>query len=307
MPQVVVVPLDQSDVAERALPVAQTLASQLGARLHLVSVLEVAAGRGEAFYAQNEPWKTSYQEIETYLAEKASAIETVPVTTEILIALDPAYAIHSVLKTIDDPLLVLSTHGRSGFKRLVLGSTTTRIMQFANYPLVVVPARSEDFPTEISRILVALDGSTFAEHALQVALNLFKDSTPSICLIHVLSLHGSRAWQAFHDPTLSPLRDAAEGYLEGLASGLKGSDADIDWEVHRSADVAESLVERAARSGVDLIVMATHGRTGIVRAITGSVADGVLRGARKPILLIRPPDEVVAIAPESAGRSTDTN
>ena len=57
MPQVIVVPLDHSDVAERALPFPQTLASQLGARLHLISVLEIVAGRGKASYAQNEPWK----------------------------------------------------------------------------------------------------------------------------------------------------------------------------------------------------------------------------------------------------------
>lgn len=299
MPKIVVVPLDQSDVAERALPAAEALAHQMEARLHLISVLAVQPRRGEEYYEENEPWRTWYQEIDSYLAERSSAIESLPVSTEILMGLDPGYTIHSALKEMDDALLVISTHGRSGFKRLMLGSTAARITEFASYPLVVVPARSEDHPASIARILVALDGSTFAEHALKVTIDLFEDPTPSIHLVRILDLTLLTTDPYVHARGQVAIQGEAHSYLRGLARDLAGRGIEATWEVRQAQDVVNSLVAMAEKDQADLLAMATHGRTGIRRVVMGSVADGVLRSATKPVLLVRPPHEGVANAPES--------
>ena len=124
--------------------------------------------------------ETSYQENKTYLADRSTAIEALPVSTEILIARDPAYAIHSVLKTIDNPLLVLSTYGRAWFKRLVLGSTTARVMQFASYPLSMSDALSCEprFQNHFSSSSLPV-GGTSGFHAVRSAILLCPTSDAS--------------------------------------------------------------------------------------------------------------------------------
>lgn len=294
MPQVVVVPLDQSDVAERAVPVAEILARQLDARLHLTSVLAVLARRGEAYYKENEPWRTIYNEIESYLAEQSSASEARPISTEILMGLDPAYTIHSAVQKMDDPLLVICTHGRSGIRRMLLGSSTARIAQFASYPLVVVPAASEGYPNSVSRILVALDGSPFAEHALKVTLDLFEDSEPSIHLVQIVAASLATTDSRVHAKGQEAIQNEARSYLERLATELADRGLAVTWEVRQAQDVVNGLVDLAESSEADLIAMASHGMTGIRRVLIGSVADGVLRTATKPVLLVRPSDDDAA-------------
>src|SRR5690606_34288845 len=119
-------------------------------------------------------WVRRYVEIEMYLVGVASRLQPGPVTVQVLQGMDPAIEINQAVSEMgDDALLVMSGHGRSGIKRLVLGSKTSRLVQLASYPLVVVPAACKEVPESVKRILLALDGSTFAEYALEVALDLF--------------------------------------------------------------------------------------------------------------------------------------
>ncbi len=126
------------------------------------------------------------------------------------------------------------------------------------------------------RILVPLDGSDFSERALAHAVEIARSSKASLDLVRVVRMapHSLEAAGAVPDMT-SELDEAAE-YLAGLAGRLTDQGLKVATEIRRG-DVAEELLEHAAACQCDLIVMSTHGRSGIARWVYGSVADRVLR------------------------------
>jgi nucleotide-binding universal stress UspA family protein len=138
------------------------------------------------------------------------------------------------------------------------------------------------------RILVPLDGSDLAEQAIDKALEL---ADPERSTVILLRSTGSEIM-----PGLEPAQvdDAevreAEQYLVGVAERLARGGLK---RVARSiwfGSAADAIVEAARLMRVDLIVMGTHGRSGLGRAILGSVAESVLRGTAAPLLLVRSPE-----------------
>ena len=139
---------------------------------------------------------------------------------------------------------------------------------------------------KLDKILIPLDGSRFAEAALPKAVELVRDN-PDATLILL------RAAEATTFPGVDPI-DAqvsvvqeAEDYLETVAARLREEGVSgVKTSVWYGA-AAPSILEAARIASPDLIMMSTHGRTGIGRLIVGSVAESVLRGTRTPIFLVR--------------------
>jgi nucleotide-binding universal stress UspA family protein len=138
------------------------------------------------------------------------------------------------------------------------------------------------------KILVPLDGSELAEKALDHAEKLAETFDAEIILFQVvpfMSVYGSPEW-------VMPLivddkqKEAAEGYLTNLAEELKKRGLRVTAKVKTGMQVAAEIIDFAKESGVDLIVMCTHGHSGITRWVLGSVAHKVLTRAETPILLI---------------------
>jgi len=140
------------------------------------------------------------------------------------------------------------------------------------------------------KILVPLDGSEVAEIALPHALNLVKQSHGELILLSVVQALTPMVTPDMvaidTEPIIEQMEAQAEAYLAHLLQKLEP-------EVHakkvivRETSVADAIVNYATQSGVDLIVMSTHGRSGISRWVYGSVAERVLRAAHCPVLLIR--------------------
>lgn len=138
------------------------------------------------------------------------------------------------------------------------------------------------------KILVPLDGSSFAEEALPYARELAACDNAEIILARVDEPYEPPPG-SFVAATAIPevVQLAAGEYLEQIVSrlqlaGLRVSSAVLDGKVH------EALLKFAKSEGVDLIVMSTHGRTGLSRLLMGSVAEQVVHGAHCPVLLVRP-------------------
>jgi nucleotide-binding universal stress UspA family protein len=144
---------------------------------------------------------------------------------------------------------------------------------------------------KLTTILVPLDGSTLAEMALPKATELAQASGATILLVRAAE---ARSLPGL-DPTEGQVRvvDEAERYLAGVAERLAAEGtrnvATAVWYGPPSA----AIIDAARLREIDLIVMTTHGRTGIPRLLFGSVAESVLRGTHVPILLIRPAEAAV--------------
>ncbi len=144
-----------------------------------------------------------------------------------------------------------------------------------------------------NKILVPLDGSALAERALEPAIRLARQFGGEITLLRVVvpepvlvALPGlsPRPYDVY-DAELRRDQEEAGAYLSGLKLQWHGAGVAIHAEV-LSGTPAEMIVDVAQGRAVDLIVMSTHGRSGVNRLLYGSVAEAVLRGAHLPILLI---------------------
>jgi nucleotide-binding universal stress UspA family protein len=138
---------------------------------------------------------------------------------------------------------------------------------------------------KIDKVLVPLDGSALAEQALTKALGLAEGREPTLLLLRAAE---ATAWPGT-DPTDGQIRvvHEAEEYLESLKSSLAAKGIRrVETSVWYGPP-ASAIVEAARFAKADLIVMTTHGRSGLGRLILGSVAEAVLRGTTTPILLLR--------------------
>jgi len=150
------------------------------------------------------------------------------------------------------------------------------------------------------RILVPLDGSLLAEGAIQTAAGLARESGAALVLLRAAEAHTLPG----ADPTdaqVAVVREAEE-YLTAVAArlgeeGVKGVETSV-WY----GPPATAIIEAARLQKGDLIVMTTHGRSGLGRLILGSVAESVLRGTTTPILLLRAPGAPLE-APKGAGQA----
>ena len=138
---------------------------------------------------------------------------------------------------------------------------------------------------KIDKVLVPLDGSTLAEQALTKALDLVEGADPALLLLRAAE---ASTWPGV-DPTEEQIRVVreAEQYLAAVqarlaAKGLRKVETSV-WY----GPPASAIVEAARVAHADLVVMTTHGRSGLGRLILGSVAEAVLRGTSTPILLLR--------------------
>ena len=156
---------------------------------------------------------------------------------------------------------------------------------------------------QFETILVPLDGSALAEAALSTAVNLGGGSGARLILLRAVEAH-TLPGADVTDAQAEVVREA-EVYLGGVqrqleARGVKAVATSV-WY----GDAASSIVEAAAARHVDLIVMSTHGRTGLARLILGSVAESVIRGTVTPILLVRSGTAPVQ-APRAKARAWET-
>ncbi|MDA8095666.1 MAG: universal stress protein [Betaproteobacteria bacterium] len=142
-------------------------------------------------------------------------------------------------------------------------------------------------------ILVPVDGSPTADKALALACGLAKEQRAALRIVHVLDESmialGAQGWIPDYDSLRSALREAGDRLLERAKRDAEKLDvvpetALLELAMGRLATV---IAEDATRSGADLIVMGTHGRRGVDRLFLGSVADGVVRTASIPVLLVR--------------------
>jgi nucleotide-binding universal stress UspA family protein len=305
--QLIVVPLDGSELSEAALPYAVALARLLSAKVLLVTVWE----EGERALIHSIPdhatdlFKRGQEHYEHYLERKSKDVEAQGVAVEANVRVGQAAdEITHVIGQREPRLLVLSTHGRSGLSRWVYGSVANRLVREAPVTtLVVGPHVLERKQTEpaIRRILVPLDGSPLSEAAVQPAVELAEACGAGLVLAEVLQ------WQAQAISfgvanvdavqVMEQLEQAAEAYLTKVRERIS-AEREVAIKVLRGAP-AEALMDAVNAEKIDLVVMASHTRGPLGRAVLGSVADRMLQ-ANAPVMYVRP-ESVPAVATARRG------
>ena len=303
MPSKVLVPVDGSNFAEHALPYALGVARRTGATLHL-ALVHVPADIGTPTYPLADAIESRDEELREHdTAYMEALVERLkPTDVEVKPALlsgrvGSALADYVDARQID--LVVMTTHGRGGLQRAWLGSTADSLIRHCMIPILLVRPSDEtreigpESDREIRTVLAALDGSDTSETALRDAFELGITEDASLLLIHALqppvasaSPYLPHTIQLTHDE-MEAREKQMKKYLEELADQDWLGDRPTRVEVRVDYHPAPAILELAEEEDVDLIALGTHGRGGLRRLILGSVADKVIRGTHRPVLVHR--------------------
>ncbi len=259
VPGTFVVPLDGSDFATRAIPIAAALGARFDADLVLATVPTTLDADARA---QRPAW----------LEDAARAAGSVHVDVAILDVHDAAAGVVGLLRDRDAGL-VMATHGRGLLGSAALGGVAQQIVRMAGRPVLLVGRACDERPGWRGPVLVCHDGSAAAAAALVPARAWAAALDVPIELVEV-----------FHplDVTIAEVPDATIA----AARAVLGPDAPS--HVVRSYRPADAIHDVAEEVGASLVVMSTHGRTGLARVALGSVAMGVVRTSLCPVLVNRP-------------------
>jgi nucleotide-binding universal stress UspA family protein len=284
----ILVPLDGSEVADQALLYAAELAKTVGASLTLVRTTDTHPG----------------------LHELAYQLQTQGLVVHSAVAVgEGRHRLLSELACRQPDLIVMAVHARWGLHRLVYGSVEDAVVAHAGCPVMLVRTAAG---TESAvaprlagkRVIVPLDGSKFSETALPLALDLARGLGSDVVLVQAVV-------PVYHVPTdlvltaapsldeavsLVDAQDAATEYLNSIAERGSASAHLRVTGLARVGYLTDVIRELNAAAPASMVVMATHHRSGLARALLGEEADSVLRHDHVPVVLVRPrpaePEEV---------------
>jgi nucleotide-binding universal stress UspA family protein len=335
----ILVPLDGSLLSHQALPYARRIARCGGGELLLLHVTPapvgvastpeaVAAEMGEHVRAPGRPFEPSpadrmfiadsprrgdvriEREVE-FAAQELDRFEA-ELKSEGFVAhsiVHPGAAAESILdvaRAENADLIVMSTHGRGGFGRFLLGSVADKVVRHTDVPVMLVRARDVHAEApDFKRILVPLDGSQVAAAVLPAVRDLARCASSEIVLLRVTpgepaaplplaplpeptaELADARAAQ----PSQAAEKErAATAYVQSMQQSADHWGVPVRTLV-QVGDPASVILDTAQDLYVDLIAMSTHGLGGLRRFFLGSVAERVVRHAEAPVLLFRIPEQ----------------
>lgn len=290
------VPLDGSRLAESALPSALEVSRRMAVGVTLYHAVE----RGAPATVHGDRHLTLAAEVEGYLRAVAAWFAERGVVASTRFDSDPgdvASRIAAAARREGANLVVLCTHGSGGLRGLLFGRVAQQVLQRGTVPVLLVPPSSagREQTFRCRRVFVPLDGSQTAEVALPVAAALARGFEAEVALAMVVptveTVSGERGATARLLPTAAAAildaeaTDAME-YLNGLAGSVSMGGLPVRVTVERGEPV-HALLDLAAAQDVDVIVMATHGRSGVGAVWAGSVAQRIVAQSSKHVLLVR--------------------
>jgi nucleotide-binding universal stress UspA family protein len=293
----ILAPTDMSDASRPALAYAAACASWYGANLSLLHVVPTFDAIQMPPGTLGDPVQVIYppsrEEVIATMQRHVEAVGLASAAPYLMVEDgDPVDTILDQAISMPADLIVMGTHGRSGFNRLLFGSITEQVLHRSPCPVLTVPPHgtSAHADARFERILCAMDFSPAAMQALGFALDLGRQSRGVVIVLHAIE------WLADEEPRVHAhfnvaeyrtyLLDDARARLDEVLAAADRARVDVQPVVSAGRAYREILREAEAREA-DLIVMGAQGRGGIGQALTGSATNQVLRAASCPVLTVR--------------------
>ncbi len=259
----ILVPVDGSSFSNQILPLAGTIARTTGAQLALYRAVGRNDGVAEAGNA---------------LRSLADSCGAQAICTEV--HGNVAQAIHQEAERVPGTLVAITSHGRSGVMRAVLGSTALDVLRTGGKPILVYRP-SEQAPGSaaaggaIERVFVPLDGSPLSESIIPQAVDLARGLNARVVVVAVLDRAGASG--------LEGLDVMESNYVQTQAAAIsKTHGLDAGWEVLHG-DPAKAIPEFVRNYPASILAMTTHGRSAVQSALLGSVTAAALRDGGLPV------------------------
>jgi nucleotide-binding universal stress UspA family protein len=289
------VPTDFSDCAAHALAYAIELAQPAGAEVHLLHVFAVydpelhgtVEDSMEASQRREQRVAGTEQELQALAAQHQAAGVVIETEQRRSMAVPAEIIAYAHEKKVD----VIGTHGRSGVKHFLLGSVAEQVVNRAPCDVLTVGAAcAEDVErSPVRRILVPVDLSEFSGRLLQEARAAAHRYGAALDVLFVLEhwpLPILWVGPGTVNDLVPSLRRQAQRHLEELVEATPGPDVPVTLHIQEGRPAA-TITDFAAKQDTDLIVIATHGVTGLGHFFIGSVTERVVRTAPCPVLTVK--------------------
>ena len=294
----VVIPTDGSEHSVQAAERGLALARRYGSTPHVISIVDVqrAAGLFSAGGISNEfvdqveaAGREAVRAIEE-IARDEDAVRSAVVQGSLWKA--PSAGILEYATDHDADLIVIGTHGRTGLDRTLAGSVTERVVRSSSVPVLTVRAADHAAVSEYDRILVPTDGSEYAAAAIDHALSVAQACNASIHVLFVVDIESNT--MVTESSSYALLQDELETIGQevtgSIGTQIEEIGLNVVTEIHQGFPPG-TILEYVADREIDLVVMGTHGRTGLNRVLLGSTAARVIREAEVPVLSVKPDSE----------------
>lgn len=286
--ETILVATDLGPTSDQVVQAAAALAKLTGARLHVLHTYEFQS----APYSAEVPAKTFQGRIaqigSALDAQVARTARGIDVASKEVVIYTAHKAILERAELLTADLIVIGRHRRGGFGEAFLGSTADNVVRSANAPCLIVHG---PLTVPLTRVLVPIDLSEPALHALDVALTWVRslgaaDTAPEIVVLHVIP----RVYD-FEDVPVDSDAVGARLHHEIEAARTRAhapTTLQLREDVRWGDDPTAEILDYINKESIDLVVLGTHGYGALKRALIGSVASGVARGAGCPVLLVPP-------------------
>lgn len=304
----IVFPTDFSAYSDNALHYAVALSKLVNGTVHCCHVVDQSAiqgGGAESVYGMQSEDTSYIESVETHAKEEINKVATVirakggKADTHTMVG-NPAKDVVKYAAEVNADLVVMATHGRTGFDHFLFGSTCEKVLRQSSVPVLAIKqdehefVNPEDESIAIEKVLCPIDLTGFSRQVLPYAAEICRQFGATLILVHVVD-----QWLDYTDfVTDSEMEirksriDHAEGELKKLADNLLP--LTVETRVVTGVPHRE-LASIAKKENVDLITLTTHGRTRFVHAVLGSVAEKVLRLAPCPVLTVPPLKEQLKV------------
>jgi nucleotide-binding universal stress UspA family protein len=286
-------PIDFSDTSHHALAHAAAMARWHDAQLTMLYVFPYLPAM------DLPPLPLEDADRERILAKMRQSAAIVPREVRVDCQVQEAQLTHeaivSQVEATGADMLVMGTHGRSGFQRVFLGSVTEKVIRKVQCPTLVVPPRAHDIapdaPVQFHRILCPTDFLASSLKAFEYAIGMAEESDAQLTLLHVVEMLAAMGQEPFlADDQYARLRGATIADARRRLSALIPEDprayCTIDAVVVEGRAYKQILCHAKERQS-DLIVMGVHGRGAIDLFLFGSTTHHILRASTCPVLVVR--------------------
>ncbi|MGQ4555570.1 universal stress protein [Halobellus sp. GM3] len=270
----ILVPVDGSESADSALDHAITLAGALDAEVHLVAVVDPY---GLSTVTERREVE---DELEAVVASAAERVREAGVSVET--AVEAGFPHKEILRAVAErsiDMIAMGTHGRRGLDRYVLGSVAEKVVRLSPVPVLTarVGATGE---RPYREIVVPTDGSDAAAPAERLGVDL---AGRFDAVVHALSVVPDRRFRT--SETDSAYEEAAQSAVDRVGECGARIGVETDGAVEHGVP-HRAILDHCEAAGADLVVLGTHGRTGVERFVLGSVAEKVVRLSETPVLVV---------------------
>ena len=293
----ILVPVDFSDCSNKALEYAILFGEKYGAVLtlfHVVALFQEDVGETERMQELEEIVKRQEEKIRKQMSgskEKVTA-RGVSVNTVIQRGINPADTILEFLDEQDFDLVIMGTHGRTGLKHVLQGSVAEKVVRLSPVPVLTIHREVQKY--DFDDIVVPIDFSAHSLKAVEYATDLAQTFNSRLYFLHVIEQEIHPSFYAAGVTSIFEIdHDLKERVVQNMQEFVEDFlDESMTTEyVVREGKAHREIVEFAKEKGMDLIVIATHGLSGLEYLLLGSTTEKVVRWATCPVFTVKSESE----------------